>query len=103
MRGLALLQGVIVSIFFEEILTMNHEHEPSVLISLCHFLLFLSGLLVGIAIYNLVEVPNNQIWPLTIGGILSIGLPVSFGFIRKKTLSEAFKELGFEINRGYCI
>lgn len=80
-------------IFFEEILTMNHEHEPSVLISLCHFLLFLSGLLVGIAIYNLVEVPNNQIWPLTIGGILSIGLPVSFGFIRKKTLSEAFKEL----------
>ncbi|MBT3135791.1 hypothetical protein R1T43_09375 [Alteromonas sp. CI.11.F.A3] len=72
---------------------MNHEHEPTVLISFCHFLLFLCGLLVSIAIYKFFEVPNNQIWPLTIGCILSIGLPVSFGLVRNKTLSKAFNEL----------
>ena len=71
----------------------SKEEYPSLSISLVYLLLTILGLVSGMYSYRVFDIPNSKAWPVALGGVLSIVLPVAFGLFRKHSLSMAILEL----------
>jgi Ni,Fe-hydrogenase I cytochrome b subunit len=81
-----------IVIFLEEVMSQNFTEEPKLSISVTYFLLMLFGMILGVAGYRILNDAEDSAWPVALGGILSIALPLGFGVIKNGKVSFAIQE-----------
>ncbi len=62
-------------------------------LNLFYYFLVFSGLLIGVILYLLFDLPGKMVWPAAVGFTLTLLLPYTFALIRRRTFKLAWKEV----------